>query len=75
MSNRSIRQVRLSAALAKLTYTSLACFLLAACASVGSQPPTYVEDAPKAKVQPCQGQSQSTQGKTATDPCQKSGSQ
>ena len=75
MLHRSIRRMRLSAPRAHLTFTTLAYVLLAGCASVGSQPPTYVEDAPKAKAQPCSTQSQNTQGKTATDACKKSGSQ
>jgi len=47
----------------------LAYFFLSGCASVGSQPPSYVED-PKAKAQePCQAQG--TQDKTAKEPCKK----
>lgn len=75
MSHRLFRRVKRFAPRAHLILTTLAYVALAGCASVGSQPPTYVEDAPKAKAQPCQTQSQNTQGKTATDPCKKSGSQ
>jgi hypothetical protein len=49
----------------------LAYILLAGCASVGSQPPVYVED-PKAKAQdPCPAQEQSPQDKSAKDACKK----
>jgi uncharacterized protein YceK len=45
------------------------CILLAGCASVGSQP-AYVAD-PKPKAQdPCQTQTQSSQG-TSANPCKK----
>jgi outer membrane biogenesis lipoprotein LolB len=61
MLNRVSRLVSLPAA---------ACFLLAGCASVGSQP-AYVAD-PKPKAQdPCQSQTQGSQGTSTTDPCKK----
>jgi hypothetical protein len=60
------RLSRLASLPGVLTY-----FLLAGCASVGSQSPTYVED-PKAKSQePCQTQAQGSQDKTTKDPCKK----
>ena len=60
MSHRSSRWINLSAV-----------FLLAGCASVGTQPPAYVED-PKPKAQaPCQAPAQGSQGTTAKDPCKK----
>jgi len=64
---RSSRLIFLPAALAYV--------LLAGCASVGSQPPVYVED-PKAKPQdPCAAQGQSPQDKGAKDACKKAQSQ
>ena len=53
----------------------VAYILLAGCASVGSQPPVYVED-PKAKAQdPCKAQEQNPQDKSARDACKKAQSQ
>ena len=67
MSHRLSRLVGLPAVLTYVVFTG--------CVSVGSQPPSYVED-PKAKAQdPCQAQAQAQaqkpQDKSANDPCKK----
>jgi hypothetical protein len=70
MLHRSSRLVSLPGVLVHFASTSMACIMLAGCASVGSQP-AYVEDAkPKAQA-PCQPQTQSSQGTNAQDPCKK----
>jgi uncharacterized lipoprotein YajG len=70
MSHRSSRLVSLTAVLVHVASTSVACILLAGCASVGSTP-AYVDDAKLKAQDPCQPPTQSSPGTNAKDPCKK----
>jgi outer membrane biogenesis lipoprotein LolB len=70
MLHRSSRLVSSPAVRVHFASLSMACLLLAGCASVGSTP-AYVDDAKLKAQDPCQPQTQSSQGTNAKDPCKK----